>query len=391
LTCFAGLMSGLTVGYLSIDDLVMELKMTTGTEEEKRQADLVLPILSKRHWLLVTLLLCNAGAMEALPIFLDKLMPEYLAILVSVSLVLVFGEVLPQAVCTGPDQIKIASLVAPLTKGLMYVTAPISYPIAKALDYLLGEHHKSRFLNNDLKALIELHTYNSLQKMNLGEKGDDHNHHGGGDIHHSQDENLGLNQEQANLMISAIDMKEKKAIELMIPMKNVFMIDYDEILDKFRFGLLIEKGFSRIPVYSNHDRNDIVGLLRIKQLTGIDFNQNKSLRQLGIDLKKPIVISPSLSLLDLLREFKKGKSHMAFITEQVEELQQKLGLNNRNSIDQKKLNDSSYKKVTILGIITLEDVIEKMINTEILDEDDYERIKRKFTGKKNLCKLIIKN
>jgi hypothetical protein len=77
---------------------------------------------------------------------------------------------------------------------------------------------------------------------------------------------------------------------------------------------------------------------------------------------------------------------MAFITEQVEELQQKLGLNNRNSIDQNKLVDPSNKKVTLLGIITLEDVIEKMMNTEILDEDDYERIKRKFAGKRSVCK-----
>jgi metal transporter CNNM len=108
-------MSGLTVGYLSIDDLVMELKMSTGTKEEKMQADVVLPILAKRHWLLVTLLLCNAVAMEALPLFLDRLMPEAMAILVSVSAVLIFGEIVPQAVCTGPDQIKIASKVAPLT------------------------------------------------------------------------------------------------------------------------------------------------------------------------------------------------------------------------------------------------------------------------------------
>lgn len=383
-------MSGLTVGYLSIDDLVMELKMTTGTDEEKRQADLVLPILGKRHWLLVTLLLCNAGAMEALPIFLDKLMPEYLAIIVSVSLVLIFGEVLPQAVCTGPDQIKIASMVAPLTKSLMWVTSPISYPIAKSLDYLLGEHHKSRFLNTDLKALIELHTFNSLQKMHMGDKGEEHSSHPQGEQGFKPEESdLGLNQEQANLMISAIDMNNKRAIELMIPMKNAFMIDYDEILDKFRFGLLIEKGYSRIPVYCNRDRNDVVGLLRIKQLTGIDFNQSKSLRQLGIELKKPIVISPSISLLDLLREFKKGKSHMAFITEQVEELQQKLGLNNRNSIDQNKISEYSKVKVTILGIITLEDVIEKMMNTEILDEDDYERIKRKFKGKKSVCNFLL--
>ena len=53
-----------------------------------------------------------------------------------------------------------------------------------------------------------------------------------------------------------------------------------------------------------------------------------------------------------------------------------------NSIDQTMPDHQGKKNVTILGIITLEDVIEKMINTEILDEDDYERIKRKFTGKK---------
>ena len=377
-------MSGLTVGYLSIDDLIMELKMTTGTDEEKRQANRVIPILHTRHWLLVPLLLCNAAAMEALPIFLDKLMPEYLAIIVSVSLVLCFGEVLPQAICTGPDQIKIASMVAPLTKFLMYLCSPLSYPIALILDRLLGKHTKSRFQNSDLKALIELHTFNSLQQMHLTEKGEKSGSDTSGEIEEGH-EDIGINQEQANLIISAIDMKERKAIEMMTPIEKVFMIDFDEILDKTKFGVILDKGFSRIPVYTNNDKNDIIGLLRIKQLIGINY-QNKSLRQIGIELRKPIVISPRLSLVDLLREFKKGKSHLAFITEQVEELQLKLGLNRTNSIDQNKssLNSNANREVsvTILGIITLEDVIEKMINMEILDEDDYERVKlKKFNGR----------
>jgi metal transporter CNNM len=64
-------MSGLTVGYLSIDDLVLEIKANTGTETEKKYAERVLPIIYQRHWLLVTLLLCNASAMEALPICLS--------------------------------------------------------------------------------------------------------------------------------------------------------------------------------------------------------------------------------------------------------------------------------------------------------------------------------
>ncbi len=48
----------------------------------------------------VTLLLCNAVAMEALPIFLDKLMHEWVAILVSVTAVLFAGEIFPQAICS---------------------------------------------------------------------------------------------------------------------------------------------------------------------------------------------------------------------------------------------------------------------------------------------------
>lgn len=118
ITMFSGLMSGLTVGYLSIDDLLLDLKAKTGTEQDKLDAEKLLPILEKRHWLLVTLLLSNAVAMETLPICLHKIVPEVVAILFSVVLVLIFGEIVPQAYCTGASQIAIASFVAPLTKAL---------------------------------------------------------------------------------------------------------------------------------------------------------------------------------------------------------------------------------------------------------------------------------
>jgi metal transporter CNNM len=180
-------------------------------------------------------------------------------------------------------------------------------------------------------------------------------------------------------MISAIEIKEKKVIELMIPIKSVFMIDQDEVLDKFKLNLILDKGYSRIPVYSKNNRNDMEGLLRIKSLIGVDFNQNKTLKQLGLVLKKPLVISPRLSMIDLLREFRKGKSHMAIITEQVEDLQSKLGLNRSNSLKRDNtgsIKPVNYDKIKILGIITLEDVIEKMINLDILDEDDYEKMSK---------------
>lgn len=361
LTLFAGAMSGLTVGYLSIDDLVLELKAKTGTELEQYYSNRILPIISNRHWLLVTLLLFNATAMEALPLFLDKLVGEYMAIIISVSLVLFFGEIIPQALCTGPSQLKIACTLAPLTKGLMYLSFPISYPIALILDNFVGKHSKSRFLNTDLKGLIELHTLESLDKLSR-EQG-----HCLG-----LDREIGLHMEQADLMISAIDIKERKVIEMMIPLENVYMIDYDQILTSQMLKVILDKGFSRIPVYSK-ERSNVLGILRIKQLIGIDISQNKSLRVLGIKLSQPLVVHPNTPALELLKEFRKGRSHMAFITPNVEEFLEKLQKDPNSSLILK--YKSNLAKLQILGMVTLEDVLEKMINIEILDEDDYARNK----------------
>jgi metal transporter CNNM len=48
-------------------------------------------VLRNPHWLLVTLLLCNACAMEALPIFLDRILSAWAAVLLSVTAILIFG------------------------------------------------------------------------------------------------------------------------------------------------------------------------------------------------------------------------------------------------------------------------------------------------------------
>lgn len=54
---------------------------------------MVSQVIHRHHLLLVTLLLANSIAMEALPIFLDRLVPSWAAVLISVTAVLFFGEV----------------------------------------------------------------------------------------------------------------------------------------------------------------------------------------------------------------------------------------------------------------------------------------------------------
>ncbi len=72
----------------------MQLKVYTeaGSPKEKENAKKILPVIKKHHLLLVTLLLANACAVEAMPIFLDRITDPVTAILISVTAVLLFGE-----------------------------------------------------------------------------------------------------------------------------------------------------------------------------------------------------------------------------------------------------------------------------------------------------------
>ena len=153
---FAALMAGLTMGLLSLDPLDLLIKIRTSDPATSAQAQAVLPIVTNHHRLLVTLLLINAGANEALPLFLDELVPSYMAIILSVTLVLFCGEIIPSAIFTGPNQLRIAAKLAPLTRLLMFTTAPISYPIAKVLDKMLGHAESSNYSRREIMALVQV-------------------------------------------------------------------------------------------------------------------------------------------------------------------------------------------------------------------------------------------
>ena len=103
-TVTSAFMSGLTVGLIGLDKLTLEINATSDPVSKKR-ADIILPVTSKHHWMLVTLMFINAIVMETLPIYVDKMVPELLAICICVFLELIAGEVIPMAVCSGPNQV----------------------------------------------------------------------------------------------------------------------------------------------------------------------------------------------------------------------------------------------------------------------------------------------
>ena len=157
LVFFGALMSGLTTSLMSLDQTNLLVLSSSGSANEKTCARILSPLLKRRHLLLVTLLIGNAAAMEALPICLHQVIPEYAAIILSVTFVLVFGEIIPQALFTR-YRLEIGAGLAPLVWALQCICFPVSYPIALLLDVCLGKEHQTIYRRAELKELASMHS-----------------------------------------------------------------------------------------------------------------------------------------------------------------------------------------------------------------------------------------
>jgi metal transporter CNNM len=232
------------------------------------------------------------------------------------------------------------------------------------LDYILGEHHAIRYTNHDLKALIELHSYHALQETL------DHPDVRGG---------FGLQAYQTKMIQGAIDIQAHKVKDIMIPFERLYTLRIGKKIDLKSAKKIQKHGHSRIPVYMNKDKHAIIGYLLIKTLVGIDLSEGKTISELMaesvVTLRRPLYISPTEGIGGLMTRFKNGKSHMAIVTDNIPLMEQNMQkyLNDDGSV----IDDASDEIVNaklpkVLGIVTLEDVIESVLKEDILDEADYD-------------------
>lgn len=130
------------------------------------------------------------------------------------------------------------------------------------------------------------------------------------------------------------------------------MLSMDAVLDFETITEIMKSGFSRIPVYEG-ERKNIVTLLYIKDLAFVDPDDNTQLKTLCEFYQNPCHFVFEDTTLDVMfKGFKEGhKGHMAFVHR----------VNNEGE------GDPFYETV---GLITLEDVIEELIQAEIMDETD---------------------
>jgi hypothetical protein len=249
-------------GLLSLDEMEMQIKARSGTEQEKRYAAKLIPIISRHHLLLVTLMLWNATATEALPIFLSALVPEYIAIIISVTLVLFVGEIIPASILTGPNQLKITAFLAPLVYFVLAIFFPLAYPISIALDHIIGHSDMTMYNRTEISTMMQLHLEEGVKRKHL--------HKTKGAKGHPAPSSAELYEaEEVNIIAGALKYRELQVSQVMTPAANVYMVSVADTLNYKLVYEIFKSGYSRIPVYES-DRNDVVGLILAKDLIFVD-------------------------------------------------------------------------------------------------------------------------
>ncbi|KAH9758701.1 DUF21 domain-containing protein [Citrus sinensis] len=371
LVCFAGLMAGLTLGLMSLGLVDLEVLIKSGRPQDRIHAAKIFPVVKNQHLLLCTLLIGNSLAME----------------------------ILPQAVCTRYG-LTVGATMAPIVRVLLCLFFPISYPISKILDLMLGKGHAVLLRRAELKTFVNFHG-NEAGK--------------GGDLTH----------DETTIIAGALELTEKTAKDAMTPISKAFSLDLDATLTLDTLNAIMTMGHSRVPVYSGNPTN-IIGLILVKNLLSVDYRDAVPLRKMII--RRIPRVSEDMPLYDILNEFQKGHSHIAVVYKDLNEKKEgelfkdnckkprgqpekssekvdngvtAAGQNLRNKLESKDAQQTkkvppatptfnkrhrgcSYCILDIengpfpdfpsneeaVGVITMEDVIEELLQEEILDETD---------------------
>ncbi|KAL8805435.1 MAG: hypothetical protein Q9182_002001 [Xanthomendoza sp. 2 TL-2023] len=314
LVLLGGAFAGLTIA------LMGQVISTSGEPAEKKHSGRVLRLLKRgKHWVLVTLLLGNVITNETLPIVLDRsLGGGWPAVLGSTVLIVIFGEIIPQSICVRYG-LPIGAYLSPLVLVLMYILSPVAWPTAKLLDWLLGEDHGTTYKKAGLKTLVTLH-------KSLGAAGEQ------------------LNSDEVTIISAVLDLKAKPIGSIMTPIKDVFTMSSDTILDEKTMNIILGAGYSRIPIHEPKNPQNFVGMLLVKILITYDPEDCKKVNEFALATLPET--APETSCLDIVNFFQEGKSHMVLVSERPGQ-------------------DSGA-----IGVVTLEDVIEELIGEEIIDESD---------------------
>ncbi len=226
-------------------------------------------------------------------------------------LVLTFGEVIPK--CIGKEKSDgIVLHTGLLLKVLTYVLTPlvVLFTGLKTLVMKIGHIKKDSpsVTEDELKYIIE-----TIEEEGI------------------------LEEQESELVQSALEFDEKTAQEILTPRVDVTVIDIDDSKEEIH-DLIIRERYSRIPVYEG-DIDNIIGILHTRDYLEKVIDGEADIRDLLIPAH---FIYKNQKLSDILTDFRENKLHIAIVTDEYG---------------------------GFLGIVTMEDLLEEIVG-DIWDEDE---------------------
>ena len=244
-------------------------------------------------------------------------------------IILTFGEILPKSISKA-DPDKIAMKFSGILYFLMKVLTPISF-VFGGIQKLVTRKNK-----NDAPTVTEDELESIIDTMN---------------------EEGVIDNDEADILQGAIDIKTKTVGDIMTPRVDIVAISIDDSLETVK-DLFIEHQFSRMPVYEN-DKDNIVGILNQKDFM-IKYLKNEKIVISDI-MTKPSFVTETMKVDDVIRLMQKEKKHLAIVLDE-------------------------YGGTS--GIVSMEDAIEEVVG-EIYDEHDDEEPTKPLITKVGENKYIL--
>ena len=319
LIIISGIMSGSETALTAVSKPRIASKVNQGSKRAKYVKNLI----ESKENVISSLLLSN----NLVNILASSLATAYLydlfgtsgilyATILMTTLIVIFAEVLP----------KIYSINRPNSTALFI--SPAIYYLNKTLSPLV---YLINFVSKIFLKNIIIKSENTLDKESEEEL------KGMIDLYQTSNPD---SEHEKEMLQSILTLNDTTVEEVLTHRKNIFSINIDSN-NQTLIERINDSNYTRIPFWENNPEN-VIGVLDTR-LLNIDMTKKDVVKNEIFNLlKKPWFIPETTNLLDQLVSFKKKKEHLSFVVDEYGEL---------------------------LGLITLEDIIEEIVG-EIIDELD---------------------
>ena len=167
LVSFSALFSGLTLGLLGLDKIGLKIVMAGSDAVLAANAQAIAPVRENGNLLLCTLLLGNVSVNAYLSIIMADLTSGTVGFLLSTILIVLFGEIIPQAACSR-YALQVGAFAVPIVTVLIVIMYPITKPLSMVLDWALGDEVGTIHSRKELMELLQIHVQQGAVDVEAG-------------------------------------------------------------------------------------------------------------------------------------------------------------------------------------------------------------------------------